>query len=213
PEKTSLLVSRPAFCDRATRSLRLRVTASTHQLARELSLRLKIFLGQLARELSLRLKTFLGAVGQGWREAVISEPALFSKPVRQYFKLYFMQTKASMPKASLYYLHSFHQFPAVYWRCLRHDAKFIYAAHDFYSQLEEKDTLSGYWRRWVLPFEKIMERLCVSRAASIFTVNDSIAQLMKQRFGREPIVIRNAHDCRLDKSVEKNIRDVVGVAA
>ncbi len=115
------------------------------------------------------------------------------------------------PKASLYYLHSFYQFPAVYLLCLRHRAKFIYDAHDFYSQMDDHAALSSYWRHWVLPFERTIERACMRKAAAVVTVNEGIAKLIEQRFGRTAMVLRNAHDPRLEKPVEMTIRNVASI--
>ena len=144
-----------------------------------------------------------------FRELMISEPLQFTRHLAQYLRRYVVNSHAALPDASLYYLHSFYQFPAVYWRCRFSKVPFVYDAHDFYSELEANATISGYWQRWVLPFERLVERLCVNRAAAVVTVNDGVAQLMRDRFGCEPIVIRNAHDTRLDTKVARTIRDTI----
>ncbi len=129
-----------------------------------------------------------------------------------YLYKYFWCPLRTTPKASLYYLHAFYQFPAVYILCLLYRAKFIYDAHDFYSQLEMDENLSRYWRHWVLPLERAIERVCVRKAAAVVTVNEGIAQLMKERFGCSPIILRNAHDGRLDRPVGSTIRDQIGLS-
>jgi glycosyltransferase involved in cell wall biosynthesis len=50
------------------------------------------------------------------------------------------------------------------------------------------------------------------KAAAVVTVNDGIARLIEQRFGRSAMVLRNAHDPRFEKPVEATIRDVIGIA-
>ena len=140
-----------------------------------------------------------------------AHPFQFAWHLRDYTRRYFIGTNTALPDASLYYLHAFYQFPAVYWRSRFGRVPFIYDAHDFYSQLEDDATISSYWRRWVMPFELLVERLCVRRAAAVVTVNDGIAQLMRERFGCEPIIIRNAHDSRLDVDVDQTIREVIGL--
>jgi len=147
----------------------------------------------------------------GPEQATPSAVLRFAKHLRIYLRHYVRETHAAIPPASLYWLHAFHQFPAVYWRSVIADVPFIYDAHDFYSQLEDRQNLTGYWRYWVAPLESTMERLCVSRAAGVVTVNEGVAQLMTTRFGCIPTVLRNAHDARLDKTVDRTIRDVVGL--
>jgi glycosyltransferase involved in cell wall biosynthesis len=145
-----------------------------------------------------------------WRYSV---HAMFLRHVRDYTLVHVFGPLRCTPKASLYYLHSFYQFPAVYLLCLWHRARFVYDAHDFYSDMHDHAALSSYWRTWVLPFEGLIERACVSRAAAVVTVNDGIAKLIKQRFGRTAVVLRNAHDPRFEKSVEATIKDVVRIGS
>lgn len=144
-----------------------------------------------------------------WRD---SSHAMFLRHVRDYTLVHVFGPLRCTPKASLYYLHSFYQFPAVYLLCLWHRAKFVYDAHDFYSDMHDHAALSSYWRTWVLPFEGLIERACVSRAAAVVTVNEGIAELIEQRFGRTAAVLRNAHDPRFEKPVEATIKDVVNIS-
>jgi glycosyltransferase involved in cell wall biosynthesis len=57
-----------------------------------------------------------------------------------------------------------------------------------------------------------VERLCVNRAAAVLTVSDGLADLMSERFGRSAIVVRNAHDDRLDRPPAHGIRDAANVS-
>jgi glycosyltransferase involved in cell wall biosynthesis len=78
--------------------------------------------------------------------------------------------------------------------------------------MDDYDALSSYWRRWILPFERTIERACIRKAAAVVTVNEGIAKLIEQRFGRTAIVLRNAHDPRFEKPVDVTIRSIVGIA-
>ena len=115
------------------------------------------------------------------------------------------------PPASLYYLHAFYQFPAVYCLSRRHGVPYIYDAHDFYSRLEEPDQISWISRHLVLPFERWLERKCVKHAAAVVTVADGIADLLGETFGCESVVIRNCHDSRLDQEHSSVVRETIGI--
>lgn len=115
------------------------------------------------------------------------------------------------PPASLYYLHAFYQFPAVYCLSRRHGVPYIYDAHDFYSRLEEPDQISWISRHLVLPFERWLERKCVKHAAAVVTVADGIAELLGETFGCESVVIRNCHDSRLDQEHSSVVRETIGI--
>jgi glycosyltransferase involved in cell wall biosynthesis len=115
------------------------------------------------------------------------------------------------PPASLYYLHAFYQFPAIYCLSRRHGVPYIYDAHDFYSRLEEPDQISWSRRHLVLPFERWLERKCIKHAAAIVTVADGIADLLRETFGCESVVIRNCHDSRLDQEHPPAMRETIGI--
>jgi glycosyltransferase involved in cell wall biosynthesis len=145
-----------------------------------------------------------------WQE---SEPSMFWRHLKSYVGLHVLAPLRVTPKASLYYMHSFYQFPAIYLLCLRYRAKFIYDVHDFYSSMQDDAALSHFWSCWVVPMEFAIERICMRKAAAVVTVNQSIATLIEQRFGRSAIVLRNAHDPRLEQPVERTIKDVLGLGA
>ena len=140
-----------------------------------------------------------------------AHPRAFAGHLVLYLKQYFLRVLSVTPRADLYYLHAFYQFPAVFLLCLRYRAKMIYDAHDFYSQLEDDASFSSYWKNWVLPFERIVERLCVWFASEVVTVNEGIAALMRERFGCEPVILRNVHDLRLDRAPATTIRERIGL--
>lgn len=129
-----------------------------------------------------------------------------------YQRWYFWKVIAVTPRADLYYLHAFYQFPGVFCLCLRYRAKMIYDAHDFYSQMEDEGSLSSYWKKWVMPWERLVERACVWFADEVVTVNEGIATLMRERFGCEPVILRNVHDPRLDARPGRSIREAIGLA-
>ncbi|WFU18963.1 glycosyltransferase [Bradyrhizobium sp. CB3481] len=136
-------------------------------------------------------------------------PSLFAEHLAVYLNKYFFSVLAVAPRADVYYLHAFYQFPAVWFLSLRYRAKVIYDAHDFYSQLEDDGSLSPFWKNWVMPFERFIERLCVRFADDVVTVNDGIAALMRERFGCDAAIVRNAHDLRLDRELAGTIREAI----
>lgn len=164
----------------------------------------------LPTSLQTRLQALLPrwyAIRQAYREFMISEPVRFVKYVCKFFYTYGVLPLTCTPKASLYYLHAFYQFPAVYLLCLRYRARFIYDAHDFYSQLEDEESLTTFWGRWIVPFELKIEMWCMKKAAAVVTVNDGIAGLIHRKFGRSSTIMRNAHDLRLDQPPVQHLRE------
>ena len=119
----------------------------------------------------------------------------------------------ALPPAELYYLHSYAQFVPVYLRSLRHPrATYVYDAHDSYFEVypeEPQGFLAGLTPR----FFARLERFCVKRAARFTTVSDGVADLLENRFGRRPEVVRNCPDLRLDTEAPAGIREVLGIPA
>ena len=110
-----------------------------------------------------------------------------------------MRTSGQLPKADLYYLHSYNQFLAVSPKARRRDVPYIYDAHDFYSEEDSSPEAAGIGRLSGRLLGAI-ERACVRRAAGLSTVSEGVADLMEARFGRRPEVIRNCPDLRLDRA-------------
>jgi len=110
-----------------------------------------------------------------------------------------LRTFLSLPKASLYYLHSFYQFPAVFLKSKLTRTPYIYDAHDFYP-----DENLGALNNW-------LEKQCIKHAATVVTVSNGVAQLMNKEFGCVPSVIRNCHDIRLDSDVEFCLRKKINL--
>lgn len=121
-----------------------------------------------------------------------------------------LRTLRALPTASLYILHSYRQFPAVYLKTRRNGAPYAYDAHDSY--WEHDPDVSGPRPRSpsARAFER-MERFCASRAAALLTVSDGVAGLLERRFGRRPVVVRNAADLRLERRSPGDVRTAAGV--
>ncbi|MCL4296059.1 MAG: glycosyltransferase [Anaerolineae bacterium] len=175
--------------------------------------RIKALPGRIRRKIKHIILTFWYRTRQAYRELLVSNPVHFLRYAYNFFYKYGFLPLKYTPKASLYYLHAFYQFPAVYLLCLRHRAKYIYDAHDFYSQLEDEESLSTFWARWVMPFELIIEKRCMQHAAAVVTVNDGIAGLIQKKFGRAAVIIRNAHDLRLDRESGQHLRKHLNLRA
>jgi len=135
----------------------------------------------------------------------------FLRHVSSSYGSHIRPTREATPKAKLYYLHAPYQFPAIALRCLAGKSKYIYDAHDFYSHMDDPTRLPSFWTRWVAPWENMIERWCVRHASAVVTVNQGIAQLMKAHFGRDVIVLRNAHDPRLEAAPGTTLRRSLGL--
>jgi glycosyltransferase involved in cell wall biosynthesis len=108
----------------------------------------------------------------------------------------------ALPPASLYYLHSFILYPAVYLARRRQRAPFIYDAHDFYPGV-----YSGPMQRFFLG----VERRCARHAAEVVITSEGLGDLFEAEFGRRPVVIPNAHDTRIDADPPVALREELGL--
>jgi glycosyltransferase involved in cell wall biosynthesis len=122
-----------------------------------------------------------------------------------------LDTGRAIPPASLYYLHSFEQFPAVWFKALRFRVPYVYDAHDMYSVLRYDGRPRPFDVRFQEQIRNALERFCVRRAAGFVTVGDGVAELEWRAFGRRPLVIRNAHDARLDADGGSDVRSACGL--
>ncbi|MBR1244190.1 glycosyltransferase [Bradyrhizobium sp. AUGA SZCCT0274] len=136
----------------------------------------------------------------------------FVRHWRTYLREHVFRVFSVTPRADLYYLHAFYQFPAVWILSRWYGAKLIYDAHDFYLHQLDDPGVSSYWKKWVIPFERIIERVCVWSADEVVTVNDGIASLMRKQFGCEALITRNVHDFRLDHQPARSIRETIGLS-
>jgi glycosyltransferase involved in cell wall biosynthesis len=113
-------------------------------------------------------------------------------------------TTRSVPPASLYYLHSPLQYPALLLRGRRR-TPFVYDAHDFYPA-DRTDELWDRLLTW-------LERRCVRDAAEVVTVTEGCANLIADFFGRRPVVVPNVHDPRIDEPPPRDLRTALGLGA
>ena len=196
----------------AIASLRGANQSTEQPSAKEIVLALPYALSHLVKEIVALLRAkLLSRIANRRILSVIRYVRAFALHLAEYLNQYLFQVLLVAPRADIYYLHAFYQFPAVFVLCLWHRAKMIYDAHDFYSQMEDDANVSFFWKNCVMPFERVVERACVWFADDVVTVNEGIAALMRERFGCEPVILRNVHDLRLDKQPSRTIREVIGL--
>lgn len=116
-----------------------------------------------------------------------------------------------IPPAALYYVHSYELYRAVSGLAASLGAPVIYDAHDFYQGIRRQDEMPSFDRRWMMPFFRRREAECVTGCDGLVTVSDGTADLIEGAFGRRPMVLRNAHDPRLDRAPAQSLRQVLGL--
>jgi glycosyltransferase involved in cell wall biosynthesis len=140
------------------------------------------------------------------KERIKRWPWFLQKPLRTlafppwYFNRFIARPVSAIPVASLYYLHSPYQFPALYWVMRRSAASLIYDAHDFYSEVSPNI------------FYKRLESSCIKSSAAVVTVAEGIARLMRGAFGCHAAVVRNCHDSRLEQAPPQDLRQTLGLS-
>ncbi|WP_293865684.1 hypothetical protein [uncultured Alsobacter sp.] len=117
-----------------------------------------------------------------------------------------------IPPASLYYVHSYELYRAVSGLAASLGVPVIYDAHDFYQGIRRPDEMPPFDRRWMMPFFRRREAECVAGCDGLVTVSAGTADLIEGAFGRRPVVLRNAHDPRLDQVPARTLRQVVGLS-
>ena len=120
------------------------------------------------------------------------------------------KTAMMLPAGDLYWVHSVAQLPAVAVVARYRGVPFVYDAHDFYSDSQNNDglTWADRWGMWV--YERV-ERLFVPFAAERVTVGVGVKELQEHHFGRPFAVLHNAHDHRLDRPAQANVREALGL--
>lgn len=141
----------------------------------------------------------------------IAQSPFFLYWLARYFRRYVWQVAVQLPRASLYCLHEFSSFPAVWVAARLSGAPIIYDAHDFYSQMVEEADRTRFERRFIVPFQRWLEGVCIRRAAAVLTVSEGVGELMRERFGVTPAVVRNCHDARLDRPGHRGLKDRLGL--
>lgn len=111
----------------------------------------------------------------------------------------------AIPRADLYYLHSYRQFPAVRRKARQTGAPVIYDAHDAYRDITQVPI------RGVPTALHLVERRCVREAVARTTTSGGMAARLEARFRREFEVIRNYQDARLSEPSVSDIRADAGV--
>jgi glycosyltransferase involved in cell wall biosynthesis len=123
---------------------------------------------------------------------------------------HWLQPLIAIPKADLYYIHSFELHRAVLARAA--GVPIIYDAHDFYRGIEPPALQRSFDQNWLRPFFDRLESRVVASADAVVTVSDGVAGLIEKAFGRRPVVIRNCHDERLDRPTASDLRQTLGLA-
>jgi glycosyltransferase involved in cell wall biosynthesis len=118
-----------------------------------------------------------------------------------------------LPPAALYWLHGYHQFPAVWLASRRHRVPFVYDAHDFYPEVIEGGGDTALEDRALRAFYLMIERACARSAAELVTVSDGVADLIEARTGRRPSVVRNCAELRGAHDGARDVRAAAGLDA
>jgi glycosyltransferase involved in cell wall biosynthesis len=130
-----------------------------------------------------------------------------------YYLLGEWRAAAALPAADLYWLHGYHQFPQTWLAARRHGAPVVYDAHDFYPEFLEGGEGTALERRAMRSFHLVVERACARSAAEVITVSDGVADLIADRNGRRPLLVRNAAELRGLPEDGPDVRTAAGVAA
>lgn len=118
-----------------------------------------------------------------------------------------------LPKSDIFILHSMTFWPAVWLKSRLTGVPYIYDAHDFYRDMGASDQGDDFTKRWLIPFYGWLDRRAVASAQSMMTVSPGVASLYKAADKVDPVIIKNCHDSRSDRGVERTIRDVVSLKA
>jgi glycosyltransferase involved in cell wall biosynthesis len=117
--------------------------------------------------------------------------------VAQYLRSAVVEARR-LPAADLYWLHGYTQFPVVWLASRRHRVPFVYDVHDFYVQVITGGAGSAPERTLMRWFYLALEQACARTATELVTVSDGLAQLIEDRVGRRPHVVRNCVELRIE---------------
>jgi glycosyltransferase involved in cell wall biosynthesis len=118
---------------------------------------------------------------------------------------------ALLPAADLYWLHGYPQFPQAWLAARRERVPLVYDAHDFYPQVIEGGEATALERRVMRGFYLAIERASVRAAAEIVTVSEGVADLIADRNGRRPVVVRNCAELRGLADDGPDVRSALGL--
>lgn len=122
------------------------------------------------------------------------------------------QPQRHVPRAALFYMHSFEFYRALLPLAARSGAPIVYDAHDFYRGIEPKAAQRPFDRNRLRPFLDRLEDRAVANADAVVTVSEGVAGLIEHACGRRPVVIRNCHDQRHDRMPEVDLRTALGLS-
>ena len=114
-------------------------------------------------------------------------------------------------RVKLYYLHEYRLFPLVKVLQIRNPAPIIYDAHDFYTRILSDAECSWFWRHFFTPVIRLMDQCCTRYSDHVVTTSDGYAQLFQDAYGVTPTITYNAHEERLDTTVTKSIKSLIGL--
>ncbi len=104
----------------------------------------------------------------------------------------------SLPKADLYYLHSYRQYPGLLLRRGLRGTPIVYDAHDFGPEILATTPEDPRFARALFRAYRALERQAIRRAEAVVTVSDGVATMLEEHYAVRPTVIPNCHDERLD---------------
>jgi hypothetical protein len=121
------------------------------------------------------------------------------------FKNTYSLENCSIPQADIYILHSYEYVD--FALKLPSNSIVIYDAHDFYQELQPTHDYSTLIKEWILPYQKILESKLIHRSNIFTTVSNGLSSKYKDTFFKQPIVIYNAHDDRIEAKPQKDVRE------
>lgn len=99
-------------------------------------------------------------------------------------------------RARVYHCHNVHPAPAVWLACRLRRAQLVYDAHELYGDADDPTSLR---QRVAAAVSFRVERFMVRRAAAVITTNEARAEVLRERHGREDIVVLPNVPPRIDR--------------
>jgi hypothetical protein len=129
----------------------------------------------------------------------------------RFFRRYFFVPFRQLPRADLYYVHSYEYLAVALVR--RRGARVVYDAHDFYQGNVPIQEQSHFVRFYLLPAMARIERLSARRCDAVVTVSSSVASALAETIGVKPVVVMNAVDSRNNRKSGTTIRKVLNLTS
>lgn len=141
-------------------------------------------------------------------EKIRKIPNFFIFPIYiiSFFYKYFFKPLKLIPKAPIYYLHSFEYYFVIRYVCLKYKSKYIYDAHDFYTGIEEPKKIEKLNYFFLIPFIRWIEKKCIENSSAFITVSEGLADLYEKAYEHRPAVLLNTQDIRIKNQSKKNIK-------